>query len=179
MHIHQYLTHHNNTADSDVRMQSPTPTPPGRRRDDHPPHLDWKLLPPGHFELARKVLPDVPLFLYTVMPRYWSASGFYHWLRTYSYLTLTRASFTPETFFAAWTSALLILSNFPPYGTHPVDTARAYYLEMKYKQGCIRILREIRSSRYKGGWHMAPMKSLAPPDEYTATHHHNPVWARF
>lgn len=134
MHIHQYLTHHNNTADSDVRMQSPTPTPPGRRRDDHPPHLDWKLLPPGHFELARKVLPDVPLFLYTVMPRYWSASGFYHWLRTYSYLTLTRASFTPETFFSAWTSALLILSNFPPYGTHPVDTARAYYLEMKVRK---------------------------------------------
>ncbi|KAG0089466.1 hypothetical protein BGZ92_004753, partial [Podila epicladia] len=117
-------------ADSDVRMP-PTPTPPGHRRGDHPPHLDWKLLPPGNFKLARKVLSDVPLFLETVMPRYWSAPSFYRWLYTYSYLTLTRTSFTPETFFAAWTSALLILCNFPPYGTHPVDIARAYYVEMK------------------------------------------------
>ncbi|KAF9324885.1 hypothetical protein BG006_000146 [Podila minutissima] len=151
MHIHQYPTHHNNTADSDVLMQSSTPTPPGRRRGDRPPRFDWKLLPPGHFELARKVLSDVPLFLYTVMPRYWSASGFYHWLRTYNYLTLTRASFTPESFFAAWTSALLILSNFPPYGTHPVDIARAYYLEMNSRGGGITIVHQPTSLESRPG----------------------------
>ncbi|KAG0341490.1 hypothetical protein BG000_008884 [Podila horticola] len=119
-------------TDLDIRMQSPTPTPPGRRPSIHPPHLDWKLLPLGHLELARKILSDVPLFLNTVGPRYWSVSIFYQWLHTYSYSTLARESFTPETFFAAWTSALLILSSFPPYGTHPADIAHVHYLEMKF-----------------------------------------------
>ncbi|KAG0023861.1 hypothetical protein BGZ81_007908 [Podila clonocystis] len=142
-------------ADSDILMQPPTPAstpnPLGRRPGDHRPHFDWELLPPGHLELAQKVLSDVPLFMDTVIPRYWSAYHFYQWLHTYSYSTLARESFTPETFFAAWTGALLILSNFPPYGTHSADIAYAHYLEMKYKHGRIHRLREFRNSRYKAG----------------------------
>ncbi|KAF9322355.1 hypothetical protein BG003_000026 [Podila horticola] len=166
-------------ADPDIRMQSPNPIPPGRRPGDHPPHLDWKLLPRGHLELSRKILSDVPLFLNTVGPRYWSVSVFYQWLHTYSYSTLARESFTPETFFAAWTGALLILSSFPPYGTHPADIAQVHYLEMKHQRGCIHHLREIQNSPYKVGWYVVPMESLAPPDKFTATHYRVPGRGRF
>lgn len=117
---------------SDSQMRSPTPAPPDRRPVDQTSHLDWKLLPPDRLELARKFLSDIPLYMESVSPLYWSSDRFYLWLYTYSYSTLAKkATFTPEVFFEAWTSALAVLYSFPPYGTHPDEIALAYYREMK------------------------------------------------
>ncbi|KAF9383659.1 hypothetical protein CPB97_006290 [Podila verticillata] len=161
---------------SDSQMRSPTPAPPDRRPVDQTSHLDWKLLPPDRLELARKFLSDIPLYMESVSPLYWSSDRFYLWLYTYSYSTLAKkATFTPEVFFEAWTSALAVLYSFPPYGTHPDEIALAYYREMKYQQFHVHLLHQLRNSRCKVGWCCCPKEAEAHPDDYTTSSRRDPA----
>ncbi|KAF9383470.1 hypothetical protein CPC16_008896 [Podila verticillata] len=160
----------------DSQMRSPTPALLDRRLVDQTSHLDWKLLPPDRLELARKFLSDIPLYMESVSPLYWSSDRFYLWLQTYSYSTLAKkATFTPEMFIEAWTSALAVLYSFPPYGIHPDEIALAYYREMRYQQFHVHLLHQLRNSRCKVGWWCCPREAEAHPDDYTTSSRRDPA----